>query len=291
MKVDRVILNSTDNTIFNTVDSGVSNLVNALLGVLTSNQITSNKQYTINNTSKITHNLERFLEKPKRVRIAKVALNGSIPSFNEQVNGLKMFKRHWQNNVNDPLQNSTFEINMDTTKVFNTFAEFNTEFNSKINAVDSTWTSTIDNETGKITINKSGSSNFEAMVIDTRLPVLRKFGFLYPTFMRSVLGFPMNYLISNKSVELAQSSKIFIRSNLEPNTYCSNGERLLGFIPYTLDIKDLSSGGFCYVNPSDDFIEIQEKNIDLIDIEFLDESMNLMNFASMPVSVELQFQY
>ena len=197
-----------------------------------------------------------------------------------------------KHNVNNPVQNSSFEIVMDDRKIYNTFAEFNTEFNSKLSAIDPGFTSTIDNETGKLTINNA-STAFEPMVVDTRIEVLRKFGFLYPTFTWSALvGVPATTFHSQKAVELAQSAKIFIRSNLEPNTYCSNGsENLLGFIPYTLDIKDVNSGGFCYVNPSNEFVEIQERNYDTLELEFLDENMNLMNFASMPISVELQFLY
>ena len=291
MKVDRVILNSSDNEIASEIDLARSSLVNNLLNSLTSGQITSNKLYYTNISSRIVHNLERFLEKPTKVRISKIAMNASIPSFNESINGLKMFKRHWQHNVNNPVQNSSFEIKMDENKIHNTFAEFNTEFSSKLSAVDPGFSSSIDNETGKLTIHNA-STGFEPMVVDTRVAVLRKFGFLYPTFTWSaLLATPATSFTSQKAVELAQSSKIFIRSNLEPNTYCSNGERLLGFFPYTLDIKDVNSGGFCYVNPSDEWIEIQEKNIDTLELEFLDEHMNVMNFGSMPISIELQFYY
>ena len=247
MKVDRIILNSNDNEIATEIDLARSTLVNNLLNTLTSGQITSSKYYSTNISSRIIHNLDgRVLEKPKKVRIAKVAMNASIPSFNKEVNGLKMFKRHWQHNVNNPVQNSSFEIVMDDRKIYNTFAEFNTEFNSKLSAIDPGFTSTIDNETGKLTINNA-STAFQPMVVDTRVEVLRKFGFLWPTFLWSALGLPVTSFQSQKAVELAQSSKILIRGNLEPNTYCSNGERLLGFIPYTLDIKDVNSGDFCSV--------------------------------------------
>ena len=280
MKPDRIIINSNDNEEYTKTEEYGSNLVNAIINGATNNMVNLSEIYQMNTTSKLTHSLSQFLQRPTKIRISKVSLPGSIPTFNSKNNTLKMFKKH----TSDANQHAFFDIVMDTENCYNTFQEFNIAFSAKLGAENSNFSSTINGETGILTIT-SVDPNFSLIVIERNL----KFGFLFPMMNTAPGGASFT---GSKAVELNQTSKMFVRTNIETNIYNSNqSTKILSFFGYTPTINNLESGGFVYENKNENYISVQTTDIQNIEVEFLDDNLNLLDFNSLPVSIEIDLKY
>jgi len=278
MKPDRIIINSTETEKFSQGETIGSHTLNAVINQETNGMANLTETYGFNKTGRLVHSLSRFLERPTKMRVSKVSLPGSMPTFNSGNNTLKMIKKH----NSDPNQHAFFDIVMDTDKVYLNYVDFNNDFSAKLTAVNSNFSSTINSQTGILTI-ISTDVNFKPIVIERNT----KFGFLFP--MMSLFG---TSFISSKAVELTQSPIIYIKTNIETNIYNSNqSTKILTFFGYSQTLNDVSSGTFTYENKNQDCIRIQTTDIQTIEIELLDINMNLIDLNSMPVSVELDLKY
>lgn len=279
MKPDKIIIRSQDAEIYDKKILDTSTAINTILGTV---GITTTQNYYTGNTSRLTHDFIKFLEKPKFINLRKVILPAGIPTFNESNKTLRCLRL----NVNDNSQNYLFNIEMDTNNVYTTYTELNNALTAKFQAINVALSTSINTETGILTIN-STDNNFHVFVIERN----EKFGFLYPWFPFLDGSSPYS-TVGQAPVQLAQTRHIYIRSNIETNNYLSDGDtKILGVIPYNLDLKDIASGSYKYINNSDEFIEIQETDHSKITLEFLDENKNLMNFNYQPVSVEIDLRY
>ena len=277
MKPDRIIINSAETEKFSHGETSGSQILNTVINQETNGMTNLNETYGFNKTGRLVHSLSKFLERPTKMRISKVSLPGSMPTFNSGNNTLKMFKKH----NSDPLQHSFFDIVMDTDKVYLNYVDFNNDFSAKLGAVNGNFSSTI-NSQGILTI-ISTDVNFRPIVIERNL----KFGFLFPMMAISGTSF-----ISSKAVELTQTPIIYVKSNIETNIYNSNqSTKILTFFGYSQTINDVSSGTFTYENKNQDCIKIQTTDIQNLEIELLDINMNLIDLNSMPVSIELDLKY
>tara|TARA_B100001094_G_scaffold1245_1_gene1119 strand:+ start:1556 stop:2395 length:840 start_codon:yes stop_codon:yes gene_type:complete len=278
MKPERIIINSAETEKFSHGETFASQIVNTVINQETNGMTNLTETYGYNKTGKLVHSLSKFLERPTRMRVSKVSLPASMPTFNSGNNTLKMFKKH----NSDPNQHAFFDIVMDTEKVYTTYVEFNNDFSAKLSAVNSNFSSTINSQTGILTI-ISTDVNFRPIVIERNL----KFGFLFPMMETFGTSFP-----SSKSVELTQTPIIYVKTNIETNIYNSNqSTKILTFFGYSQTINDVSSGTFTYENKNENFIGIQTTDIQNLEIELLDINMNLIDLNSMPVSIELDLKY
>lgn len=288
MKPNKIIIRSQDAEILNKNMIDLSTVLNSV--VLANLGINASNNYFYGSTAKLTHHLERILESPKKMLIRKVILPASMPTFNLGNNKLKCLSYK----PGDVSQNVLFDIEMliyaggieADRNVYTTYPELNTVLNSKFQAVNSNFSTTIDSQTGILTINSS-DTNARVMVIEPN----EKFGYLYP--WGPIVDFSAPYgTVAPAPVQLSQTKNIYIRSNIETNNYLSDGDsKIAAVIPFTLDLKDVNSGTYAYVNNSDEFFDIQERDYDRIDIELLDDNKNLINLNNSDITIELEFKY
>jgi len=278
MKPDRIIINSADTEKFSHGETSGSQTLNTVINQETNGMTNLTETYGFNKTARMVHSLSRFLERPTKIRVSKVSLPGSMPTFNSGNNTLKMFKKH----NSDPNQHAFFDIVMDTDKVYLNYTDFNNDFSAKLASVNSNFSSTINSQTGIPTI-ISTDVNFRPIVIERNL----KFGFLFPMMSLSGTSF-----IGSKAVELTQTPIIYVRTNIETNIYNSNqSTKILTFFGYSQTINDVSSGTFTYENKNPDCIRVQTTDIQNLEIELLDINLNVLDLNSMPVSIELDLKY
>lgn len=275
MKPDKIIIRSEDSEEYTQAINSLTEVINtqlATVGVITE------EQYYYGETSSLTHDLERFLEKPSSLCLRKVVIPAGIPSFNNTNNKLRCMKRH----KTDSTQHQRFEVTMPLTKAYTEYADFNTDFNASLQSAGSSNFSSGISAHGVLVLTSS-DANYDIWVIERNI----KFGFLFPYFpvLSSSVG-------GATCVQLAQTKVIYIETNIETENYVSNAStKISTFIPYTQDVKTLKAGSFSWTNPSDFFYKIQAANYDRIRIRFLDDFMNPMNFNFQPCAIELDVLY
>lgn len=273
MKPERIIISSIDTADYIKEEADSAALINQIISNNSGGLVNSNELYFKTTSARMVHDMSRFLEKPTQMRISKVSIPGNISSFNSSNNTLRMFKYH----TSDPTQNAFFNISMSTNLVYN-YQSFNTEFNTRLQLENSNFSSNINSE-GYLFIT-STDANFFPMVIEAN----PKFGFVHP-----MAGITTNTFGNHLPVRLNQTSKIFVRTNLQPNIYNSNQDtKIITFFGYP---NENIVGDFTYENKNDNFISVQSTDMQSIEIELLDDNLNLLNFQRLPVSVEIDLKY
>ncbi len=275
MKPDKIIIRSEDSEEYTQAINSLTDVINTQLATV---GIVTDESYFYGETSSLTHDLERFLEKPTSLCLRKVVIPAGIPSFNNTNHQLKCMKRH----KTDATQHQLFNVTMPLTKAYTDYTSFNSAFNASLQGAGSSNFSSTINADGVLLIT-SNDPNYDVWVIERNL----KFGFLFPFFP---LG--GNVVGGSTCVQLAQTKVIYIETNIETENYVSNAStKVSTFIPYTQDVKTLKAGSFSWTNPSDFFYKIQPANYDRLRIRFLDDYMNPMNFNFQPCAIELDVLY
>ena len=281
MRPDKIIIRSQNAEIYDKDTAVLSSVIGTVLATVGVD--TANQQYFTGPSSKLTHDFDKVLERPSHIRVSKVILPATIPTFNSSNNTIKLIRY----NINDSTQNVAFELKFDlyTTNrnVFNTYAELAAEMTTKLQTAtgNNNLSVSIDAQTGILTF-VSTDAVWRICVAEKNL----KFGFPYP-----FVAFFSSNTVGLYPVQLSQTRAIYIKSNIETNNYCSDGDtKILDVIPFQAQLND-SYGSFSYINNSNKFFKIQEVDYNKLELQLLDDDKNLMFLNNSNIVIELELLY
>ncbi len=232
------------------------------------------------NFSKIALALPEPLHEPIAMRINKLGLPDSIPTFKEANRRLDIIAISTTAGVND----LTFSVNMDINKRYISVAEVATDINTQLQAQSPQFSCTSDIATQKITL-VSAHPDYSLRNRNAN----PKLGFTGPllVFGKNVTG--------NAPVNLTPTMFVYVRSKSFGRTSAqisgTGDQDIVAQIPYQENVSHI--GGNMYYESSKDatFINLVKRVYQQLDFELLDDDREVVRLLSQDWSMEVSFLY
>lgn len=258
------------------LDVALSNTFHNLYPGLTSNEIW---EYT-RNSAKLSLVLPEPLHEPRAVRINKLYLPNSIPTFKPSNNTMRCIAIGANSNIDVP-----FTITMDTTTRYTSITEVAALIDTQLKAVDPAWTCTGDVGTQKITM-LSNSANFGLRNLEDNF----KLGFTGPITNLNPQG-----ITGNAPVNLMPTLCVYVSCPTFGRTTGqisgTGTQTIIGQVPYKRERGTM--GGNIYYETSLDacFVNLPRKMYTTLDFELLNDDREQLMLNKQNWSMELSFLY
>jgi hypothetical protein len=258
------------------LDMALSRTFHALYPGLTSGEIW---EYT-RNSAKLSLVLPEQLHEPRAVRINKLYLPNSIPTFKPSNSTMRCIAIG-----STGVADVQFTIIMDTTTRYTTVVEVAAFIDTQLKAVDPAWSCAGDVGTQKLTM-VSNSANFSLRNLEDNF----KLGFTGPITTLNPQG-----ITGNAPVNLMSTLCVYVSCPTFGRTSGqisgAGSQHIIGQVPYKRERGTM--GGNIYYETSLDacFVNLPKKMYGTLEFELLDDDREQLMLNKQNWSMELSFLY
>ena len=245
--------------------------------------VDTTKQYKYGkNTSTIRYDPLEPIRRPKGVRVNRVVIPDTMPTFSSSNNVLKCIaisKNH------PSVAHVEFNVTLPLTKRYLNYADIASEINTQVSAQNALFSCTVDGN-GILTLASATAATHYLRVTEDN----KKLGMDYPP----VEGSSIHNIISPSPIVLSPTRCAYIRSRtlgVTSGHMTNEHHDILAMIPCHQDVNGYG-GSIVYNNPNTQtYLNIKQKMYDSLDFELLDENLNPLNLRRHDWHMELSFVY
>ena len=233
-------------------------------------------------TSVIRYDPLEPIRRPKGVRVNRVVIPDTMPTFSAANNVLKCIaisKNH------PSVAHVEFNITLPLTKRYLNYADIASEINTQVSAQNALFSCTVDGN-GILTLASATAATHYLRVSESN----KKLGMDYPP----VEGSSINNIIAPSPIVLSPTRVAYIRSRtlgVTSGHMTNEHHDILAMIPCHQDVNGFG-GSIVYNNPNTQtYLNIKQKMYDTLDFELLDENLTQINLRRHDWHMELSFVY